>query len=140
MGRLGLMAISIAIFAGPALAESAPDMIGKWTGTSRAVVHGPGGHYGEGEATPVFREVPLTIEWTEQNDGRLIGTITSSAKTEPKVAVLSSDGKTLFTADADGSSVGRLVDNDHFELCYMQSSISDDQIVVSCVDFERVEE
>ncbi len=140
MRLFALIVTMIAFITAPALAAEAPDLIGKWAGTSRAVVYGSGGHYGEGEAAPQFKEVALTIEWTEQKDGRLIGTITSPASTEPKLAVLSSDGKTLVTGDTDGSSIGRLIDDDHFELCYTQTSVADDQIVVSCVDFERVKE
>ena len=135
-----LIVTMIAFITAPALADNAPDMIGKWAGTSRAVVYGTGGHYGDGEAAPHFKEVALTIEWTEQKNDRLIGTITSPVSTEPKLAVLSSDGKTLITGDSDGSSIGRLIDDDHFELCYTQTSVADDQIVVSCVDFERVKE
>ena len=130
----------IALVAAPALADEGPNMIGTWTGTSRAVVYGTGGHYGEGEAAAQFKEVALTIEWTEQRDGRLIGTITSPLSTEPKLGVLSSDGRTLVTGDSDGSSIGRLIDDDHFELCYTQTSVADEQIVVSCVDFERAKE
>jgi len=86
----------------------------------------------------MFREVKLTVEWTEQKDGRLIGTITSPNQTEPKLAVLARDGKTLFAADTNGTSVGTIVEADTFELCYTQSSSADSQIVVSCVEFERV--
>ncbi len=140
MRRTAILISAIAVLA-PAsvLAQEMPDMLGTWTGTSRAVVAGTGGHYGDGDDVAAFREVDLTIEWTAQDDGRLIGTITSPLSTEPKVGVLSSDGVTLVTADSDGSSVGRLIDDDHFELCYMQTSIADEQIVVSCADFERGE-
>lgn len=141
MRKAAVLIAAIAMLAPTSvLAQEAPDMLGTWTGTSRAVVSGTGGHYGDGEDLAAFREVDLTIEWTAQDDGRLIGTVTSPLSTEPKVGVLSSDGQTLFTADSDGSSVGRIVDEDHFELCYMQTSIADEQIVVSCVDFARVVE
>lgn len=140
MRTMAFLISGIAILAPASVfAQEMPDMLGTWTGTSRAVVSGTGGHYGEGEDAAAFREVELTIEWTAQDDGRLIGTITSPLSTEPKVGVLSSDGQSLYTADSDGSSVGRLIDEDHFELCYMQTSIADEQIVVSCVDFERVD-
>jgi hypothetical protein len=134
-----IAAVGLTLVALPALGADAPDMIGKWTGTSRAVVVGSGGHYGAGDVSPQFRSAELTIEWTDQDDGRLIGTITSSGATEPKIAVLSTDGETLVTADSDGTSVGRIIDPDHFELCYTQSSAGDDQMVASCVTFARVE-
>ena len=52
------------------------DLIGTWTGTTRAVVVGAGGHY-DGNAEPSFASVELNLEWTRQDDGRLIGTLTS---------------------------------------------------------------
>ena len=55
-----------------------------------------------------------------------------------KLGVLSSNGTTLMTADTDGASLGRIIDEDHFELCHVQTSAGDDQIVVSCVDFAPV--
>ncbi len=133
-------AIPAALAAADVETPPLPDMLGTWTGTSRAVVAGTGGHYGEGEDAAAFRDVELTVEWTAQDGGRLIGTITSALQTEPKVAVLSADGVTMVAADSDGTSVGRLIDDDHFELCYTQSSIADTQIVASCVVFARVME
>lgn len=139
MRKIAILIGAVAILSpASAFAQEAPDMLGTWTGANRAVVSGAGGHYGDGEDAATFRAVELTIEWTAQDDGRLIGTIASPLSTEPKVGVLSSDGVTLFTADSDGSSVGRLIDADHFELCYMQTSIADERIVVSCVEFEHV--
>ena len=139
--RLSVLAvIAVSMTATPVLAADMPDMIGKWVGTSRAVVYGTGGHYGDSEAVPQFKEVALTVEWTAQKDNRLIGTITSRWNTEPMLAVLSSDGTTMVTGDSDGSAIGRLVDADHFETCYVQTSAGADQIVVSCVDFARVKE
>jgi len=132
------MTAMIAMIGAPVAAAEAPDLIGTWTGTSRAVVAGSGGHYGEGGAALQFREVELTVEWIEQKDGRYIGTITSAGHTEPKLGVLSSDGKMFVTADLDGTSVGRIIDDDHFELCYTQTSTGSDHIIASCVDFERV--
>ncbi len=130
----------LALASVPASASEIPDLLGTWQGTSRAVTAGAGGHYADGEATPGFRAAELTIEWTDQDDGRLIGTITSAGHSEMKIGVVSSSGETLVTADEDGSSIGRIVDENHFELCYTQSSAGDQQLVASCVDFERVAE
>ena len=141
MRLAALIVMLIALVPAPVLAAEMaemPDMVGEWTGTSRAVVSGAGGHYGEVDVLPQFVEAELTIEWTQQKDNRLIGTITSAEGTEPKLGVLSSNGMTLMTADTDGASLGRIIDEDHFELCYVQTSLGDDQIVVSCVDFARV--
>jgi len=138
MRRSIILAALLVVIPAPALAEGLPDMLGVWSGTTRSVVGGPGGHFGEDDIVQRFAEIELTIEWTEQDDDRLIGTITSAnGPEEPKFAVLSNDGQTLVTVDSDGASVGRLIDADHFELCYMQSSFGDQQMVASCVEFAR---
>lgn len=126
------------LFALPALAQNWPDLLGVWKGTSRSVVSGVGGHFSnEASSGPKFLEAELTIEWTEQNDGRYVGTITSPARTENKLGIASSDGTSFYTVDHDGLSSGRFIDADHFELCYMQTSSGDTQMVASCVTFER---
>lgn len=135
MRALAILALSFAAI--PAQAADWPDLLGTWTGTSRAVVLGEGGHYGADSGKARFVEAELTIEWTEQQDGRYIGTIASPVRTEPKLAVLSADGTTLITVDEDGSSIGRLIDDDHFELCYQQTSAGDSLMTASCVVFER---
>ncbi len=121
----------------PALAADWPDLLGTWKGTSRAVVFGEGGHYKGDMSGAKFVEAELTIEWSQQKDGRYIGTLSSAMGTEPKVGVVSADGTSFFTVDSDGSSDGRLIDKNHFELCYQQTSAADDQMVASCVIFER---
>lgn len=125
-------------FSFPAIAQEWPDLLGTWKGTSRSVVSGVGGHFGgEHDDKPRFAEVELTIEWTEQNEGRYIGTLTSGSHTEGKLGVVSADGTSLVTVDHDGQSVGRIIDGNSFELCYAQTSHSDEQMVVSCVIFNR---
>lgn len=135
MRALVILALSLA--GAPALAADWPDLLGTWTGTSRAVVLGDGGHYGGDADGPRFVEAQLTIEWTDQRDGRYVGTISSAEHTEAKLGVLSADLETLVTVDEDGSSVGRLIDDDHFELCYHQSSAGHAQMTAPCVVFER---
>ena len=133
-----LLTLASLLFALPATAQDWPDLLGTWTGTSRTVVTGAGGHFSGADATEAqFHEVELTIEWTEQNAGRYVGSITSAAHTERKLGVASSDGTSLYTVDHDGHSAGRIIDADHFELCYMQTSIADPQMVASCVEFGR---
>ncbi|WP_035485804.1 hypothetical protein [Geminicoccus roseus] len=131
-------ALVLSLLAAPALAADWPDLRGTWKGTSRAVTMGEGGHYGATDGkTPVFSEVELTIEFTDQKDGRLFGTISSAHHREPKLAVISVDQQLVVTADGDGQSVGKLIDDDHLELCYTQTSSADSQMIASCVLFER---
>ncbi|GJL71203.1 MAG: hypothetical protein NMNS01_04020 [Nitrosomonas sp.] len=122
----------------PASAHEWPDLLGVWKGTTRTVIAGVGGHFSDSVTSEAhFREVELTIEWIEEDDGRYIGTVTSANHTERKLGVMSSDGNSFYTVDNDGHSTGRLIDEDHFELCYLQSSFQDEQMVASCVTFER---
>lgn len=128
----------LALSATPLAAQEWTDLVGTWTGTSRAVVSGAGGHYTPSETSkPVFVSADLTIVFTEQDQGRYIGTVTSGNSTEPKIAVVSDDRKAIFTVDSDGQSTGRMLDVDHMELCYTQSSSADKQMVASCVVFVR---
>lgn len=132
-----LMTAVLLLSLSPALAQEWPDLLGTWKGMSRAVVLGEGGHYDGDVSGAKFLEAELTIEWTDQDNGRYVGTITSPMKTEPKLGILSADGTSFFTVDSDGASDGRLIDADHFELCYQQTSAADEQMVASCVVFER---
>lgn len=122
----------------PAIAQDWPSLVGEWKGTTRTVTIGAGGHFADSQPEAAqFREVELTIEWKEENNGRYVGTITSANHTENKLGIMSSDGVSFYTVDEDGHSAGRLIDADHFELCYMQTSSTDSQMVASCVTFER---
>jgi hypothetical protein len=130
--------LACCLMACPAFAESWPSMVGTWSGTSRSVVIGSGGHF-EGTERPEasFREIDFTIVWMSQDDGRLAGTITSNTHTESIIGVASSDGTALYTVDHDGHSSGHFIDADHFELCYTQTDIEHRQMVASCVTFAR---
>ncbi len=123
----------------PAVAQDWPDLVGTWKGTTRAVVANAGGHYADAgsDDAGTFATAELTIEWTEADNGRYIGTISSPQYTERVLAVVSSDGQSIFTVDSDGLTIGRLMDEDRFELCYLQSSSADTQMAASCVEFER---
>ena len=127
----------MALIAAPAIAQDASGLLGVWAGSSRAVTAGAGGHYQDGDTAPRFVSAELEIVWLEHDGGRLIGTISSPNYTEPKIAVLSIDGETIFTTDLDGSSMGRILNPNAFELCYTQSSEGANQMTVSCVLFER---
>ena len=134
-----LLAIGLCSLTATSMASDWPDLLGTWTGTTRSVIIGDGGHFsgGENSQNAEFHEIELTIQWTNQQDGRYIGSITSPKHSEPKLGVVSRDHKTIFTVDTDGQSVGELIDDNHFELCYMQTSSEDSMMVASCVIFER---
>ena len=96
MRNIVIVAVSLAVVT-PAMAQTWPDLVGTWVGKSRAIVAAPGGHYGGASAAePSFVSAELTVEWTRQDEGRYIGTITSAGRTEPKLAVVAGDGKTLL--------------------------------------------
>ena len=128
-----LLFLGFFVLATPLAAQEWPDLVG----TSRAVVSGDGGHYGASGKAAAFRDVPLTLVFTEQNAGRYVGTMSSAQSTEPKIAVVSSNRNAIFSADSDGHSTGRMIDEDAFELCYTQTSASETQMIASCVTFQR---
>ena len=138
--RNTLAALLIAAWVQPVLAQDWPDLVGSWQGTSRAIVTAAEHHYGEetidgtdGLDEGAFASSELTVEITEQSDGRYIGSITSAGHTEPKYMIVASDGVTLRASDVNGLSTGRIIDVDSFELCYAQFNPS----TVSCVVFTR---
>ena len=133
MRSLILMAAA-AIATAPAFADDWPDLSGTWTGTSRAVVIGGGDHYERVDGSEArFVSADLTIEWQRQDEGRYVGTISSGGHVEPKLAVVASDRRTLRLADANGTSVGTIIDENTLEMCYAQVNPS----MASCVIFTR---
>ncbi|MEM1360661.1 MAG: hypothetical protein AAGF94_02970 [Pseudomonadota bacterium] len=137
MKILGRTTVLLAMMTTAAVAADYPNLLGTWTGTSRAVVTGTSGHYVVDGTRAKFVSADLTLEWTEQDDGRLIGTFTSPQYTEVKIGVISQSGDMLFSADNDGTSVGRILGPDRFELCYTHAEANAEVSTASCVIFTR---
>jgi hypothetical protein len=113
-------AFGAALLAGPALAETIPDMRGTWVGTSESIVTGTSGHHAAGGAkeAPLLDNIPFTIVVTRQDGHRFWGTVASPRKKEVIVGVVGLDGKSVVARTSEGEIRGSLVDGDTLEHIY----------------------
>lgn len=105
-------ALGTAGFAGSAAAGEAPDLRGKWRGTTQQVTNEQG-----------YREHENTIEITDQAGRRFVGTVTHGGGTEKFIGVIRSDNKTLYWVDVedDGQVIGELIRPGVMETCYLDA-------------------
>jgi hypothetical protein len=119
-----------------ALAQATPDLKGAWSGKWRTVILGNNPHHPQsGPAdVPRVREIVFTFE-IEGQDGRLLWgkSWSDPARTEPFVATITGDGKTILGADSDGSLTFRIGGRNRLEACYIHPASSPSQsMVASC--------
>jgi hypothetical protein len=111
---------------GIASAQSMLDMKGTWTGTSRSIVSGlPSHHPATVAAKPAgpnrLTELKFTIKVDGQQDSRFWGTVSSAAKVDPFIGVLSADGKQLRMVLQNGGVFdGTVVNADSIEIFYTE--------------------
>jgi hypothetical protein len=125
-----------------ALAQSAPDLKGTWSGSWKTVIYGSNPHHPGSETTasaPRIREIAFTLE-VEGQDGRLIWgrSWSNPAQKELFAATIAADGKTILGADTDGSLTMTITASDKIEACYVHSGLSPTKsIVASCGSLQR---
>jgi len=111
---------------GIAGAQSAFDMKGTWTGTSKSIVSGLAPHHPPTVAAKPagpnrLTELKFTIKVDGQEDTRFWGTLTSAAKADPFIGVLSPDGKRLrMVLQSGGIFDGTMVNADSIEIFYTE--------------------
>ena len=132
---------------GPSVAiasETAPDMMGHWTGKTFSIVAGAGGHWPDNRGTwdkPGLVEGDLVIAVTGQEGRRFWGTtsITANGKKtdEPFIGELyGKQNRNVLTADTDGYVTGEVKGN-VFSFCYAQAGGPSQTSVVSCTELKR---
>jgi hypothetical protein len=125
-----------------ALAQSAPDLKGTWSGRWKTVIYGNNPHHPGSQttaATPRVREIAFTME-VEGQDGRLIwGKSWSNPENkELFAATIAADGKTILGSDTDGSLTMTITAPDKLEACYTHTGLgSTKSIVASCGSLQR---
>lgn len=131
-------ALGLGLLASAAFAADAPDLTGKWTGTTHSIVAGSGGHWPASAGTfekPGLYDKGITLTVTGQSGDRIWGTTSiegdGKVNGEPFVGELAPDGKTLILADTDGYQEGTL-EGDVFSFCYKQAGGPSNSSVVSC--------
>ena len=116
------------------------DLKGEWKGLTRSViVGGDNGHFIDIETLkPTFSEVEITLIWNEQSNGRYIGYHSSGDHEEVIIGVASAHNPDIFhTVDHNGYSMGTMINDNQFELCYTETNIENGKQLASCVIFER---
>jgi hypothetical protein len=138
MTKLAFIATLAALTAATAaLADDAiPDLRGTWKGDSESIVIGGGnGHHTATQASePELRSVPFTFTVDKQDGRRFSGTF-SSPRSSTKVIAVMSRGGTIFLADVEGFTNGRMLAPNRMELCYLK--IASDARVASCVELTK---
>ena len=120
-----LTAAMLGVTAGVAVAQSAPDLKGSWTGTGKTIVSGPAPHHKDNPAarpagTYRLSEMKFTITIEGQQDMRFWGTIASAAKTEPVIGAIAADGKRFRVVLQDSGVLdGVMLSNDTCEVFYV---------------------
>jgi hypothetical protein len=124
-------------------ADDAPDLTGKWTGTTFTIVAGTGGHWPESAGTfakPALFEKAITVTITGQVGRRFWGTTSIADDQEPNgeplIGEITPDGKRLVIADTDGYWDGT-IDGDTFSFCYAQAGGPTHSSVVSCTSVKH---
>lgn len=124
-------------------ADDAPDLMGKWTGTTFSIVAGQGGHWPESAGTfdkPGLYEKAITLAITGQSGRRFWGSTSiegdGQPNGEPFIGELTPDGGRLIIADTDGTWEGPL-DGDTFSFCYTHAGGPSNSSVVSCTEVKK---
>jgi hypothetical protein len=126
-----------ALAAAPSLAQTAiPDLRGTWKGESESIVLGGGNpHHPATQANePQLRSVPFTLTIDKQDGRRASGTFSSPRSSEKVIAVISRGG-TIFMADDEGYTAGRMLAPDRLELCYLH--VSSASRIASCAELTK---
>jgi hypothetical protein len=140
--RILIVAGVAMLTAGAAIAQTAADLKGTWSGTWRTVIFGNNPHHTGTQTVsdpPRIREITFTLE-VQGQDGRLLwGQAWSDpSRKEPFAATIAADGKTIVGADTDGALSGTIAAPDLLELCYTHNATSPSQsIVASCGSVKR---
>ena len=141
-----LAAVStIAMSAATASADSVPNLVGKWMGTSHSIMVGASGSLPSGGGTwekPHMFESPLEIEITNQEGRRFWGHhIVGGKKQGSFIAVLSTKGDKITAVDSDGTISGWITGPDTVEVCYSHvagdSAPEPSSSVVGCTEISR---
>lgn len=131
--------VATMIVAGVSLAAAQevqyPDMTGKWTGETEAVMIGNPLHYEPIEDELSLRSVEISLVIDGQDGRRIWGTVQSATgDSEPFVAVLRDGGTRYLGVDSDGYMEGLVMSENEIEHCYTHTNTS---MIAVCVMMRR---
>ena len=101
------------------------------------MVLGGGTHYpGEGmQGEPRVVRTGFTMTIAGQEGRAFWGEVASKDGTECVIGVIGHDGASIYLADVDGYTIGRLTDAGTIDICYLRSG--EDMSVAACNVFTK---
>jgi hypothetical protein len=140
MSRVGTIAVGFALaalFAGTAIAQEIPNMVGTWKGSTRAVIIGSNPYRVAESNGPNLPPnlIEFTYSITKQEDNRFVGTSGAGKFGETLIGAINPDGKSGIMIDDDGQYQFTLRDADTIDMCYWHSNLTSK--VVSCWQLKR---
>jgi hypothetical protein len=118
IGLVGLFPILV-------LAQSAPNMIGTWTGTFNATVMGSAAHHiipNKADKEISFNKVPFSLAINRQDGMNFSGIISTSTHKEVILGAIAPDFQGGVMTDEDGTHTFKIIDSTTIQNCYVQIS------------------
>jgi len=117
-------------------AEEFPSMVGRWEGTSEALISGNALYYKDSTDEGIIRpsSAHFVLNLTHQEGRRFWGTLSSGRITERWIGIFWNDGASFKAVDSDGQVVGRMIDKNTMEVIYTQFGST---LITSHVVFSR---
>jgi hypothetical protein len=106
-------------------AQSAPNMIGTWTGTFNATVMGSAAHHilpNKSDKEITFNKVPFNLVIDRQDGINFSGIISTRTHKEVILGAISPDFQGGVMVDDDGTHAFKMIDANTIQNCYVQLS------------------
>lgn len=123
--KLAMALFTLIPFSAPALAQSAPNMLGKWAGTFNSTVLGTAAHHkhpNKKDNEIYFNNVPFTLVIDRQEGNNFSGSVSSKNHTEIVLGAISPDLQGGVMVDDDGTFSFKFIDPTTIQTCYVQIS------------------
>ncbi len=115
----------VSFFPALVLAQSAPNMIGTWTGTFNATVMGSAAHHivpNKKDKEIYFNKIPFNLDIDRQDGINFSGTLTSKNRKEVILGAIAPDFQGGVMVDEDGTHAFKIIDPTTIQNCYVQIS------------------
>jgi hypothetical protein len=132
--KLSLISATLLALSLPALADDAPKLVGKWTGSvdGAVMVGNTPDRTAEAGKKVTFSNEPITFTFdiTEQQGARFGGTMFNAKRSETLIGHFYPDNKSGIMLDDDGQYAFTLTNADTMQVCYDHAK--PDSKVIAC--------